>query len=82
MSRAGSRFSVEFMDIIIITLLTLPGIACIYYGQEIGMVNHWVRPDQVQDHNNDAIVTRITRDPERLPMQWDDSLNAGIFTNE
>lgn len=63
----------------IITMLTLPGVACIYYGQEIGMVNHKVRLDQVQDRTADVAVTLLTRDLERLPMQWDDSLNGGIL---
>ncbi|KAK7585943.1 hypothetical protein V9T40_000122 [Parthenolecanium corni] len=79
--RIGSRYSVEFMDVMIITMLTLPGVACIYYGQEIGMVNHKVRLDQVQDRTADVAVTLLTRDLERLPMQWDDSLNGG-FTSK
>lgn len=62
----------------VITMMTLPGIVCIYYGQEIGMMDYKVRPDQIRDpqlHEIDHI-----RDPERLPMQWDDSINAGRFT--
>ncbi|KAK7585954.1 hypothetical protein V9T40_000133 [Parthenolecanium corni] len=79
--RVGNRLSVEFMDIMVITILTLPGVACIYYGQEIGMVDHNVRPDQIRDPNNDGHNPPTTRDLERLPMQWDDSLNAG-FTSK
>ncbi|KAK7585939.1 hypothetical protein V9T40_000118 [Parthenolecanium corni] len=75
--RVGNRFSIEFMDIMTMTILTLPGIACIYYGQEIGMMDHNVRPDQIRDPNNNAHIPPTTRDLERLPMQWDDSLNAG-----
>ncbi|KAK7585968.1 hypothetical protein V9T40_000147 [Parthenolecanium corni] len=65
----------------VITILTLPGVACVYYGQEIGMVDHLVRPDQIKDPNNDALMPPHTRDPERLPMQWDDSLNSGFTSN-
>ncbi|XP_065223615.1 alpha-glucosidase-like [Planococcus citri] len=76
--RTGSRLCEEYMDIVTITMMMLPGIACIYYGQEIGMTNSKVRPDQRQDPNNDGA---ISRDGERLPMQWDDTMNSG-FTSK
>lgn len=63
----------------LITTLMLPGVACIYYGQEIGMLNNRIRPDQLQDPNRSGIHVGIQRDDERLPMQWDDSLNAGTY---
>lgn len=65
------------MDIIVTTIMMLPGVACVYYGQEIGMVNNHIRDDQRRDPNYD-VNTGITRDSERLPMQWDNSTNAGI----
>jgi alpha-glucosidase len=52
--------------------MTLPGMAYVYYGEEIGM------------HNVDlpAAVMHDTyfrsRDPERTPMQWSSSRNAGF----
>lgn len=74
--RIGNRLCEEYMDIITVTIMTLPGVACIYYGQEIGMMNSKVRVDQRKDPNNDG-NSGNTRDGERLPMQWDDSMNAG-----
>lgn len=59
--------------------MTLPGVACIYYGQEIGMVNSAVRSERIRDPNNDGMNVLQTRDGERLPMQWDDSFNAGML---
>jgi len=59
----------ECMDIMMVIIMTLPGVACIYYGQEIGMTDTRLRPDQLRDF--------FYRDPGRTPMQWDDSANAG-----
>ncbi|XP_065205958.1 maltase 2-like [Planococcus citri] len=79
--RIGSRLCEEYMDIVTITIMTLPGIACVYYGQEIGMTNGYVRPDQRKDPNHDATPKARSRDGERLPMQWDDTMNSG-FTSK
>jgi alpha-glucosidase len=60
-------------------LLTLWGIPTVYYGDELGMENVPISPDRVRD----PAMIRIGdagqgRDPERTPMQWDDSPNAGF----
>src|SRR5690348_6794588 len=60
-------------------LLTLRGTPTLYYGDEIGMHDVEIPPEQVQDP-----AQRINgsvnegRDPERTPMQWNDSANAGF----
>ena len=61
-------------------LLTLRGTPTIYYGEEIGMVDVPV----ATAHARDPLERREPgrgRDPERSPMQWDASPNAG-FTAE
>ena len=55
-------------------LLTLRGTPFIYYGEEIGMADVPIPRDRVVDVAG--------RDPERTPMQWDASPNAGFTTGE
>ena len=58
-------------------LLTLRGTPTIYYGEEIGMVDV---PVSTAD-SRDPVERREPgrgRDPERSPMQWDSSPNAGF----
>lgn len=59
----------EIGDVMLIIVMMLPGVACIYYGQEIGLINTNPRSDQIRDF--------FGRDRVRAPMQWDDSINAG-----
>lgn len=51
--------------------LTLPGMSFIYYGDEIGMKDVAI-PKGLND------TFEVSRDPQRSPMQWDDSPNAGF----
>ncbi|HEY8368569.1 MAG TPA: DUF3459 domain-containing protein, partial [Thermodesulfobacteriota bacterium] len=52
-----------------------------YYGDEIGMEDVPIPPDRVQDPWERNIPgLGLGRDPERTPMQWDDSPNAGFTT--
>jgi alpha-glucosidase len=62
-------------------LLTLRGTPTCYYGDEIGMADVPIPPDMVQDPpavNQPEIAHIVGRDPERTPMQWDASSNAGF----
>jgi len=61
-------------------LLTLPGTIKIYYGEEIGMHDVDVPPDKIQDPQ--GVRTGRQRDPERTPMQWNESRYAGATTGE
>lgn len=62
-------------------LLTLRGTPAMYYGDELGMPNADIPPDQYQDPQavNEPGVGR-SRDVERTPMQWDASPQAGFST--
>jgi alpha-glucosidase len=62
-------------------LLTLRGTPTCYYGDEIGLENVPIPPEMVQDPpaiNQPEIAHLVGRDPERTPMQWDASPNAGF----
>ncbi len=62
-------------------LLTLRGTPTVYYGEEIGMEDVPIPSELVQDPaavNQPELADVAGRDPERTPMQWDDSPNAGF----
>jgi alpha-glucosidase len=62
-------------------LLTLRGMPTSYYGEEIGMENVDIPFEFIQDPpavNQPEIAHIVGRDPERTPMQWDASPNAGF----
>ena len=60
-------------------LLTLRGTPTLYYGDELGMQDVPIAPDQVQDpaEKNEPGKGR-GRDPERSPMLWLNVANAGF----
>jgi alpha-glucosidase len=64
-----------------VLLLTLRGTPTLYYGDEIGMADVPVPPEQIQDPwalREPGIG--VGRDPVRTPMQWDRSPYAGFST--
>jgi alpha-glucosidase len=62
-------------------LLTLRGTPTMYYGDELGMVDAVIAPEQVRDpaEKNEPGKGR-GRDPERSPMVWVNAANAGFTT--
>jgi alpha-glucosidase len=64
-------------------LLTLRGTPTMYYGDELGMVDVPISPEQVKDpaEKNEPGKGR-GRDPERSPMMWVGAPNAGFTTPE
>ncbi|MGE5804378.1 MAG: alpha-amylase family glycosyl hydrolase [Ignavibacteria bacterium] len=60
-------------------LLTLRGTPFLYYGEELGMQDTVIPKEEIQDPFGKN-YTQLGRDPERNPMQWNDSANAGFTT--
>ncbi len=58
-------------------LLTLRGTPTLYYGDEIGMRDGLVAPEEAQDPQ-ERNLPGLGRDPERTPMQWTSGPNAGF----
>jgi alpha-glucosidase len=76
-TRVGTRLGREGVRLAALLQLTLRGTPFIYYGEEIGMIDVPIAPDQQQDPFG-IRVPGMGRDPERTPMQWDDSPRAGF----
>ena len=82
-SRLATRIGPLQARLAAMLLLTLRGTPTLYYGDELGMTDIPIAPDQVQDpaEKNDPGKGR-GRDPERAPMLWLGSPNAGFTAPE
>ena len=79
--RIASRVGVEQARLAALLLLTLRGTPTMYYGDEIGMLDVPIPADEVRDpFEKNEPGKGVGRDPERTPMQWNDSINAGFTT--
>jgi alpha-glucosidase len=77
--RLATRIGPEQARVAGMLLLTLRGTPTLYYGDELGMKDGVIPPDQVQDpaeKNQPGIG--MGRDPERTPMLWNNANNAGF----
>lgn len=83
-NRVGTRFGRDRVDAINMIILTLPGISITYYGEELGMTDHWLSWEDTIDpfacNSNPQIYEKFSRDPARTPFQWSDEKNAGFST--
>ena len=79
--RVASRIGREQARVAAMLLLTLRGTPTLYYGDEIGMTQVAIAPDQVRDpFERNVPGIGIGRDGCRTPMQWNATPNAG-FSN-
>lgn len=82
-SRFASRYGHHRIDGLLTLLLTLPGVAVTYNGDEIGMEDYrditWEDTLDPPACNLDRETYRDeSRDPVRTPFQWDGSVYAGF----
>ena len=80
-TRLATRVGPELARTAAMLLLTLRGTPTLYYGDELGMTDGIIPQDEIQDpaeKNQPGIG--MGRDPERTPMQWDNSASAGFTT--
>jgi alpha-glucosidase len=79
--RIASRVGAAQARVAAMLLLTLRGTPTMYNGDEIGMHDVDIPPELVQDPQELGVPgIGLGRDPERTPMQWDASPNAGFTT--
>jgi alpha-glucosidase len=77
--RIATRVGLSQVGIAAMLLFTLPGTLTLYYGDEIGMANALIPPEEIQDPAEKRQPgIGMGRDPERTPMTWDGSETAGF----
>ncbi|HEU4470041.1 MAG TPA: alpha-amylase family glycosyl hydrolase [Flavisolibacter sp.] len=77
--RVTSRVGLQQARVAAMLLLTLRGTPTIYYGDELGMQDVPIPPEEIQDPQGLNMPDKnLSRDPGRTPMQWDDSDGAGF----
>ena len=82
-SRVASRVGPAQARVAAMLLLTLRGTPTIYQGEEIGMEDVPIPTQAVRDPwEKNVPGLGLGRDPERTPMQWDESENAGFTSGD
>ena len=80
--RVASRVGQDQARVAAMLLLTLRGTPTLYYGDEIGMHQVAIAPEQVRDpFEKNVPGIGIGRDGCRTPMQWDATAHAGFSTS-
>ncbi|XP_073484573.1 amino acid transporter heavy chain SLC3A1 [Aquarana catesbeiana] len=73
-SRIASRVGKDYINVLNMLLLTLPGTPTTYYGEELGMVDN----PSLNENSYPSGEYDPSEYPEKTPMQWDTSSNAGF----
>ena len=77
--RLASRIGADQARVAAMLLMTLRGTPTLYYGDEIGLQQAAIPPEQVQDpFEKNVPGIGIGRDGCRTPMQWDGTKSAGF----
>lgn len=80
--RAASRFGTKRADQLSMLAAVLPGVGVIYNGDEIGMEDTTLTWNETVDpagcNAGRDRYSQYSRDPERTPFQWDDTISAGF----
>lgn len=80
-NRISKRRGNQYVRAVNAINLLLPGTPTTYYGEEINMQHVDIDLSQAKDPfalQNPTIYKTVGRDPERTPMQWNSSANAGF----
>ena len=82
-SRVAARLGQKQARVAALLLLTLRGTPTVYYGDELGLDDAEIPGDLVRDPRElREPDLGLGRDPQRTPMPWDGSSNAGFTTRE
>lgn len=77
--RVVTRLGLDQARVAAMLLLTLRGTPTMYYADELGLPDAVVPPDRIQDPLEKRQPSQgFGRDPERSPMPWDQTENAGF----
>jgi alpha-glucosidase len=77
--RLISRLGLSQAKVAAMLLLTLHGTPTIYYGDEIGMADVAIPPEEILDPQGLNMPGKnLSRDPQRTPMQWNNGKYAGF----
>lgn len=76
-TRIATRVGPEQARVAQMLLLTLRGTPTCYYGDELGMTDVPIPPEQMHDPQGKDNPAH-SRDPQRTPMQWNTEANAGF----
>ena len=79
--RLATRLGAAQARVACLLLMTLRGTPTWYYGDELGMENVEIPLEFIKDPpavNQPELAHIVGRDPQRTPMPWDDSPNAGF----
>ncbi|WP_412075958.1 alpha-amylase family glycosyl hydrolase [Streptomyces xanthophaeus] len=75
--RVASRVGRDQAANAMLLLLTLPGAAILYNGDELGLPDAHITPEDIRDPWG-LRTPELSRDPARSPMPWSDGPGAGF----